>query len=136
MPLIAWNDEMSVGVRILDEDHKCLVELINELHDGIMNGCSQEVLGPILNRLVGYTEVHFDREEKYFGHTGYPDEASHKLEHHNLTARVRVLRDQHRQVDPVALSLETIAFLKSWLITHIEGCDKKYGPYLNSKGIS
>jgi hemerythrin len=28
-----------------------------------------------------------------------------------------------------------MSFLKSWLITHIQGLDKKYGPVMNKKGI-
>jgi hemerythrin len=33
------------------------------------------------------------------------------------------------------LSMEVMTFLKEWLLKHIMGCDKKYGPYLNSNGI-
>jgi len=33
------------------------------------------------------------------------------------------------------LSLEVMNFLKDWLMNHIQGSDKKYGPYLNSHGI-
>ena len=33
------------------------------------------------------------------------------------------------------LSLEVLKFLENWLIKHIQGTDKKYGPYLNGKGV-
>jgi hemerythrin len=135
MPLVTWNDNLSVGVKVLDDDHKRLVGMINELHDGIMLGRARDVLGSVLDGLVKYTETHFAREEHFFAQTGYRGRAAHKREHQNLTKRVKDLQAHYSSGEPLALSLETIDFLKTWLVTHIQGSDKKYGPHLNAKGI-
>jgi len=35
---MTWTDSMSVGVKMLDDDHKKLIDMVNELHDGILEG--------------------------------------------------------------------------------------------------
>jgi hemerythrin len=50
--LLAWKPEYSVGVSELDQQHKGLVAMMNELHDAMMQGKGSEVLGGILKRLI------------------------------------------------------------------------------------
>jgi len=33
------------------------------------------------------------------------------------------------------MSVEVMEFLKDWLEKHILGTDRKYGPFLNDKGV-
>ncbi|MFY9644458.1 MAG: bacteriohemerythrin [Terriglobales bacterium] len=135
MPLMTWNDKLSVGVNVIDDDHKKLVSLVNELYDGITAGKGKEALGKILDRLVDYTKVHFDREEQFFARTAYPAAAAHKQEHTDLTKQVLDVQAKYKRGEVLTLSLEVMNFLKNWLVNHIQGSDKKYGPHLNAKGI-
>jgi len=132
---MTWNENMSVGVKVLDEDHKRLVAMINELHDGLKAGHGKDALGKILDTLISYTKSHFAREEQFFARTGYPNSAVHKKEHDDLTRQVLEVQAKFKGGATTGLSLEVMAFLKNWLTNHIQGSDKKYGPYLNSKGI-
>ena len=136
MPLMTWNDRMSVGVRVLDDDHKKLVAMVNELYDGISAGKGQQALGGVLDKLISYTVVHFRREEDFFAKTGYPDSKAHMTEHENLTRQVLKVQENYRKGVTSSLSLEVMNFLKTWLISHIQGSDKKYGPHLNTKGVN
>ena len=43
-PFMSWTPEMSVGIQVMDEDHKQLVSIINQLHDGILAGHKRDVL--------------------------------------------------------------------------------------------
>jgi hemerythrin len=132
---MTWNEKMSVGVGVIDEDHKKLVSLVNELYEGITAGHGKETLGKVLDGLVSYTKMHFAREEHYFVKTGYPGAAAHKKEHDELTRQVTDLQARYKSGQISTLSLELMTFLKNWLINHIQGTDKKYGPHLNAKGI-
>lgn len=135
MPLMSWNDNLSVGVKVLDDDHKKLIGLLNELHDGITGGQRQEALGHVLHELITYTKTHFQREEELFARTGYPEAAAHKKEHDSLVQKAVDLQNRFKQGGTSMLSLETMSFLKSWLTQHIQGNDKKYSSHLKSKGV-
>ena len=135
MPLMTWNDKMSVGVSMLDADHKKLVEMLNELYDAVQNGKGKDSLGKILDSLIDYTKIHFAHEEKFFLQTNYPESAVHKKEHDDLTSQVLDVQKKYKNGASGTLSLEVLNFLKYWLVNHIGAADKKYGPYLNSKGI-
>lgn len=135
MPLMNWNDKLSVGVAVIDNDHKKLVGMVNELYDGVQSGHGKESVGKILDGLVAYTKVHFDREEQFFSQTGYPVAPAHKQEHADLTKQVLAVQQQYKSGATNTLSLEVLNFLKNWLVTHIQGSDKRYGPHLNANGV-
>lgn len=135
MPLVTWNDGLSVGVAILDDDHKKMLEMINAIHEGLRMGQGPEVLGEILERLVDYTQNHFRREEEFFAESRYAGTVIHKKQHSDLTERVLEVRRRYRAGSNTALTLEVMNFLCDWLVDHIQGSDKKYASYFNYKGI-
>lgn len=134
MALLKWDPSWSVGVRQLDEDHKKLIAMINELHDGMLAGHSNEVVGSILRRLASYTVEHFGREEQYFTQTNYPGTAGHKREHEKLKQQV-MAEIQKFQAGNTALGMETLNFLRDWLKHHVMESDKGYSQHLNAHGV-
>lgn len=135
MVFMTWNEQLKVGIDVIDDDHRKLVELINELHDGMMAGCNREALGSILDRLVSYTRLHFAREEEFFARTGYLD-AAHKKAHADLMAQMIDLTAKFKGELLAAPSPLIMDFLKDWLNDHILGSDKKCAAHLNSMGIN
>jgi hemerythrin-like metal-binding protein len=131
---MVWNDRLSVGVAVIDEDHKKLLGLTNELYDAIVDRRGKEVLGRILDDLVDYTTFHFAREEQLFSQIGYQFAAEHKKIHDELIRQVTEIQGRYRNGSP-ALTLEVMDFLKSWLFDHILGSDAKYAPSFKAKGI-
>ena len=134
MALMTWSDNLSVNIKEIDEQHKKLVGMVNELHDAMKTGHGATVTGSILTGLIQYVGTHFATEEKYMTQHAYPDLPKHKAEHAGLTKKAVDLQKQFQEGKPV-LTVELLSFLKSWLTNHIMGADKKYGPYLNSKGL-
>jgi hemerythrin len=132
--LFPWSDDYCVGVLIVDTQHQGLVDIINELHHAMIVGEGKHALGGIISRLIKYTQVHFKTEEDYMQAYGYPEYLSHKLEHDELTKQVLDLQGKFLR-NEVGLTVEVLAFLKDWLTHHILGSDKKYGPFLNAKGV-
>ena len=135
MALIAWNDSYSVKVKQFDDQHKKLVEMLNELHDAMKVGKGKEVLGKVLDRLIQYTATHFAEEEKIMKLHNYNDYERHKIEHNKLVAQVLDVQKQFNSGN-ATLTTAVLSFLKDWLQKHIQGEDMKYGVFLNGKGIS
>ena len=136
MALIAWSDQLSVRITSIDEQHKRLVGYINALHDGMTAGNGDEILGAILEDLVAYTKNHFAFEERLFADHKYNDEDSdsHKNEHKKLSEQVFSFYNAYKRGHAV-LTMDLMNFLTSWLTHHIMVTDKKYVPYLTSKGV-
>ncbi|CAK8718428.1 Hemerythrin [Candidatus Electrothrix laxa] len=134
MSLIKWNDSFSVNVVRIDQEHKKLFEMINELTDAMKAGHGKDVLGDILNGLISYTASHFQLEENYFQQVKYPHAVEHKKEH---VAFVQKVTDFKREFDAgrATVSVNLLQFLSKWLQTHIKGTDQKYSSFLNEKGI-
>jgi hemerythrin len=130
-----WTPAMSVGVTVLDEDHKKLIGIINQLHFGIVAGHKREVLEAVLDHLVGYARYHFAHEEELLVKTGYLDTLAHKMEHEKFMDRICSLQTRIKSAPVSMLDLELMSFLRNWLLTHIQGSDKKYGPRLNAHGF-
>ncbi|GAA0544648.1 hemerythrin [Rhizomicrobium palustre] len=136
MALVAWSEKLSVGIRSIDDQHKKLVTLVNQLHDGMIAGKGKEVVGPVLKGLIDYTATHFKFEEDLFARTGYGDAAAHKKEHEDLVRRVKEIQQVYDQKGPSVLTIQVMNFLKDWLTSHILGSDQKYAPHLKSKGVN
>jgi hemerythrin-like metal-binding protein len=134
MALLTWSAEYSVGIKEIDNEHIKLVELINQLHDGMKAGKGREILGNILNELVKYTAFHFGHEEQLFDKYLYPDTILHKKQHKALVEQVLAYKESYDNGKSV-ITMDIMNFLKDWLINHIAGSDKKYTAYLNSKGV-
>ena len=134
-PLIVWSDELCVGVAGMDEDHRQLVEIINELCESIVHGADREVVNAILDRLVAVNGQHFASEEKLLQDAGYPEVMDHKLEHDQMS-RWAIDCEFHFNQGTLSVTLpELLMQLRERTLSHILDSDKLYGRFLNQKGI-
>jgi hemerythrin len=134
MDFIRWKEAYSVQVQEIDEQHKKLFSLINHLADAMKVGKGRDVLAVVLTELVDYTDYHFKTEELLFQQHEYPDFEKHKRMHDDLTGKARSLKASFDGGN-TKLSVDLMLLLSNWLNDHILREDRKYGPYLNSKGV-
>jgi len=135
MPAIVWSDEYSINVKEMDDQHKKLADIINEFDNAVQAREEEDILKITLENLMDYTETHFTREEELMMQHKYPAFDVHKEEHNSLTHEVIALYKMYKNDDKDTAT--KIAFLLGhWLLDHIMKEDKKYGAYLNSKGIT
>ena len=133
MANIHWTQDMSVGVESLDNDHKLLLSLVNQLDDAIRAGIGEDTVSSVLDALLDYAEYHFSREEALLDACGYPDDEAHKHTHQVLRMQVTHIRDRYLANPDTIHDREVLAFLKNWLTSHIMGRDKLYAPFMASK---
>lgn len=134
MALLEWNDKFSVTIGKFDDQHKKLVGMVNQLHDAMKVGKGRELLGDILRSLTQYTVTHFNDEEQLMKLHNYPGYEEHKQEHNKLVLQVRETLEAHNRGQNI-LTQNIMEFLKKWLTDHIMDNDRKYGPFLKSKGV-
>ena len=134
MALIQRSENLSVHVAEMDGQHRRLIGMINDLSDAMRQGKGKEVLQKTIDALIEYTQTHFVNEEKYFDKFRYPEANSQKKEHTAFVKKVSQFRDGFGK-GQIGLSVEIMNFLSDWLKNHIQVSDKKYGPFLNEKGL-
>jgi hemerythrin-like metal-binding protein len=127
---VAWSDAFSVGFEAIDNQHKKLVKIANELFDGCKSGMTAGDVKflAILREAAEYAQTHFADEEKYMRQANFPDLDAHRKIHREFTNQVikAIQTFETGGVQPIDLA----RFLKDWLLNHIAKMDKEYAPYL------
>ncbi|MGB8275634.1 MAG: bacteriohemerythrin [Alphaproteobacteria bacterium] len=124
-----WSEGMSVGVPLLDSDHKTLIRIINRLHESLQAHAGNDVLSAIFDDLMAYIEYHFAREEKVMKACGFPGYETHSEEHADFTFRIHNARERYLGGSNPELTVELLDYLKRWLSYHILIQDMAYKPY-------
>ena len=136
MTAIAWDESMSVGVEACDDDHRQLINYINEFQNATLNQENWcDAAGDVLERLLLYADVHFRREEDLMDYYGYPGLQVHRLEHQRFTTKVKGFIGRHKSSKPI-VPVEITVFLRSWLLDHIMKSDRDYKTFFNDRGVS
>ena len=131
---LKWSDDYSVGITSIDDQHKKLINLINQLQTAIDYSTGGAYEREALDELVDYTKTHFSYEEGLMEQNEYPDFVAHKAQHVKMIKVVENVLAEYEK-DPDTAMSNAVSYLKDWLIKHINGTDKEYSRYLISKGV-
>jgi hemerythrin-like metal-binding protein len=134
MPEIQWEEQYSVNIAIVNEQHKKIIELLNRLSAATASDEVQNVIEAIVEEVVTYSNYHFTTEELLMTTHGYPEYEEHRKEHDDFRAQASDFQKNVRTKGP-AIVPDVIKLLTNWLDHHIMTVDKKYGPFLNERGI-
>ena len=126
--LIPWGPSYMIGIKVVDQQHKVLVDLINKLHKTRLHGENLQEMGAIFDELIAYTQTHFSDEEVLQQKAGYPDYPNHKQIHIKFVEKMRQFGEDLKSGKLQAADL--MRFLADWLISHIQRIDTKYVPYM------
>lgn len=135
MSLFVWSDRYSVGIKKIDDQHKVLVDILNELFEAMTQKKGEQAIAKIIRNLVGYTRSHFSTEEMLLKQYAYPDYDAHKKIHDEFVQKIDKFQKDF-QAGKLSLTTEMSSFLRNWLINHISGEDKKYASFLQDKGVN
>ena len=127
MSFWSWDPSLSIGVDVIDEQHKRIVDYINEL-DVARRESDRERISEILEGLVDYTLTHFSFEEELMNKSGYPLTDSHRDVHASFAIQIGSYVDQHNAGKDISRKL--MSDLQIWLTNHIRYQDQDYGQFL------
>lgn len=114
---------------VMDEHHHTLFKLIDRLNDAVLDKNEYELVGDVLESLIGYTKMHFVAEEHLMREAGFPGLPEHKAAHDSLVAQVQELKRRHSSGDHAVIAEISQFMMKDWLVNHILGMDDLYAPY-------
>ncbi len=134
MPMITWGPKLELGLEVIDKQHHRLVDIINELHEAVDAGRSDEIMGGIFEELLDYTRTHFKQEERLLTTHEYDALTSHLKEHRIFTDQMQMYQDRFL-AGSATVTLATTEYLKGWLLGHIAMSDRAYLPTLKAAGV-
>jgi hemerythrin-like metal-binding protein len=131
---IKWDDKYSVGISMIDEEHKKLIGILNKAIFAKKHNDNPEEIQEVLREMTNYVLTHFKTEETYMIKFNYPEYQDHKEEHHNFSIKTiayfgKVIKGDYQ------IANEIFEYLKRWLINHIQVIDKKYIDCFKRNGL-
>ena len=135
MAFVDWTEEFSVGIKDIDDQHKILVGMLNQLNQGVIERKGAECMKKIILEMIAYAGTHFATEEKLMVKFGYPDYPNHKKEHDRFAKKAQDLKTRVEAAG-FMMGLEVLTFLKDWLKNHILHTDKKYSGHFHLHGLN
>ena len=126
--LVPWSEGLSLGVPVIDEQHRRLVDLINAVGDSLRDD-TQRGGGAVMQELIRHTELHFRTEEALMHAHGAHNAERHRQEHRVLLSDLRSL-GAGLEATSVMLALQ---HLKAWLVRHIDTSDRELATELRER---
>ena len=117
---IVWSEHFSVGVPAMDEEHKKLIAMLNQLRHRDETGTAFN----IVMQMFEYASVHFKHEEELLAHVGYSELETQKREHAAFLAKTSSFSESN--MDDPALCDDLLVYLLKWMVHHILEEDMKY----------
>lgn len=129
--LIHWKADLTVYSNFLDDQHKRLFEMVNDLHASFQEGQLPAAGDGAFNDLLGFFRTHFNTEEIMMQATSYPHVGEH------ISVHTQMLDDMHRIVGELAdgsrnLSEGLFMHISKWISDHLRDHDTRFGGHLKT----
>jgi hemerythrin-like metal-binding protein len=134
-----WTEHLSVGIDIIDNQHKELFNRINSLVEAIKQHICKHKISGVIQFLEDYVHTHFDEEERYMLRYEYPGYQFHKAQHEHFKNELSALKLELIKIEGGAkpgsydLSMTTNQVVVDWILDHIVKVDKQLGKFLQTK---
>lgn len=132
--LIVWNNDLVTGIAKMDEQHRILVNSINEANTRLANNFSADILNQITRDLLSYALYHFETEEELMREFGYTearnsDCETHQRQHRDFSNKVVEVREGIKAGNLISRE-DLLSFLNDWLVNHILKTDKRLAEFI------
>jgi hemerythrin-like metal-binding protein len=121
---ISWDESLRVGIDAIDEHHRYLFDLVNDLIDVVANKLGARELSRVLKALFQYAAIHFQAEERMMKQYAYKRQDIQLHQHNLFVERMQKFQEELRH-NPFVAQFEILAYVRDWLITHIRDEDSQ-----------
>jgi hemerythrin len=134
MPFFEWDNSLSVGVRLIDDQHRQLIDMINMLHEAASPD-DRARTHAVFQGLLDYASTHFETEEGLMRQCNYEALEAHLAEHQAFVRNISSLYERFENgADETAGDLA--AFMRDWLREHVYDIDMRYRQTFQEHGIT
>jgi hemerythrin len=131
--LVEWDDKYAIGIPLIDDQHKKLIEMTNTLYKGCLGGpaTAEAYFREAILGTVDYVKYHFATEEKLLEQVQYPGLGEHKKQHQGFVLKIlEEVQNFHQGKKFVPNTF--VRYLKDWILSHIALVDTQYAAYILS----
>jgi hemerythrin-like metal-binding protein len=132
MPILHWQERYATGIQIIDDQHRQLIQTLNELFDLLQSSAPLDQISQNLECLMACAANHFQTEESVMEENGYPDISRHLEEHRILTRKIQEFRAHFSSPEPPT-TLELSRLVGDWMSHHLGEVDMGYAEFLKRK---
>lgn len=137
--MFIWKKEFELGIKSIDEQHKCLLDLGNRINALLVNhdddDDNYDEIYEVIEELRAYTVYHFNTEEELFLKYNYPEYHAHKKEHDDFVAFLRSVNPEDIDENQKGFLKKLLAQIVQWVFKHIITTDYMYKDYLLRLGM-
>ncbi|MCK6451975.1 MAG: bacteriohemerythrin [Alphaproteobacteria bacterium] len=126
MPLLEWRDEFSIGIDGVDHEHRALIDLINRLHQEMVEQKGPPRTGAFLGEVHAQIASHFALEEQIMQQQHYAEYTVHKVDHEILLDEIRDIMDAYERGDYAAGPDALGHRLADWFGQHFRSHDARF----------
>lgn len=132
---LIWDKKFNLGIKIIDDQHKYFVSVLNELLASLGDPKnSKQLIENVFKKLSDYINFHFATEEKYFKQFNYQDAEEHIAKHNEFKQKIESLKQEYI-ADQISTQYSLADYLEDWLLDHLATMDKKYVECFHSHGL-
>ena len=133
MDWISWDKVHKTGHLGMDEGHRNLVELINQLADAMQNDKPKEFCSRVLEQFVEHAKTHFAAEENLMDVHRYPKAAEHVAMHETMLKDVLSFKATYDSGVTVEFAT-LLVILDKWLARDIAEADRALAQFVAAAG--
>ena len=132
--LVTWQTDFEINITELDEQHKNIIELSNQLYLAFRNDKSKKEIKDILKSLVDYASYHFGNEESYFKEFKFKFSEEHITDHKLFIKELQQFQSNYAS-GKVKFLDDIMTFIEEWILNHFVEQDQKYKQLFKEKGL-
>jgi hemerythrin len=125
MSLIEWRSDFETGVPDVDQEHRELVDLINELHNELESDSDPDMVSAFLGEVFARISAHFALEESVMRKHKYDEYEAHKTDHEKLLDDIRDIMDDFDAGDFDNYDDALSATVRDWFVDHFKTKDAR-----------
>ena len=127
--LVAWSEELVLGVDKMDSTHREFVEMLNALGE-----IGDAALLTGLDAFIAHTVEHFDQENRWMESMQFPPLHCHKEEHEGVLGIMREVRGMVAE-GKFELGRVLVRELAPWFTNHAATMDTMLAQFIRAQGF-